>query len=69
MTTTRISSLNPNLYLVGLYIQENALNGYKLVEGYPMMLGYQYETQMEKEDEAEDTPVAKKQGRPAKQAS
>lgn len=66
--TNRISILEPNLYLVGLYIQENALKGYRLVEGYPMLFGYQYETAMEKTDTIEEAVVEapKKQGRPAK---
>lgn len=63
--TERISILEPNLYLVGLYIQENALKGYRLVEGYPMLFGYQYETMMEL---AVDVEAPKQVGRPKKQA-
>lgn len=70
--TNRISILEPNLYLVGLYIQENALKGYRLVEGYPMLFGYQYETAMEKVEkptvpqEAAEVAAQRKPGRPVK---
>ena len=61
--TEQISTLESNLYLVGLYIQENALKGYKLVEGYPILTGWQYETMMELTQEAVVEPK-KAVGRP-----
>lgn len=65
--TNTISTLEPNLYLVGLYIQENALKGYKLVEGYPMTSLWQYEVMMEKAGKPaieQPTPERAKLGRP-----
>lgn len=44
--TEQISTLIPSLCLVGDYIQENVLKGYRLVEGYPLNFGWQYEVVM-----------------------
>ena len=44
--TEQISILTPNLGNMGLEIQENVLKGYRLVDGYPLQLGWQYEAIM-----------------------
>ena len=67
--TERIATLTPSLYLMGEYIQEHVLQGYRLMEGSPSQYGWQYEVAMERDDPAQSAPVVeapKKQGRPAK---
>jgi hypothetical protein len=59
--TEQISTITPNLYTAGIYIQDNVLKGYRLVEGYPTTYGWQYEVVMELVAEA-----PKKPGRPFK---
>jgi hypothetical protein len=46
--TEQIVILTPNLYTMGLEIQENVLKGYRLQDGYPLQLGWQYEAVMTK---------------------
>lgn len=58
------TEFNHSLYQIGLLIQENVLEGYRLVEGYPIQIGAYYELQMEIVPEAH-LPKAKP-GRPAK---
>jgi hypothetical protein len=67
--TEQISMLFPNLYAVGMYIQDNVLNGYRLKDGYPTTYGWQYEVVMELNiDETPPVVEARKPGRP-KQSS
>ena len=66
--TNRINILEPNLYNVALFVQENALKGYRVAEGYPILFGYQYEVIMDKvadEQPAQDTEDKPKRGRKA----
>ena len=48
MTQERIEIITPNLAEMGKGIQDKAVDGYTLDEGYPMMLGYQYHAIMHK---------------------
>lgn len=60
--TEQISTLESSLCNVGTYIQDNVQKGYRLVEGYPLSYGWQYEIIMEKD--AEEASVKKTVGRP-----
>ncbi len=69
--TDQISTLIPSLCLVGEYIQTHVQQGYRLVEGYPLSYGWQYEVIMEKAPTIMEKPLAeavaeapKKPGRP-----
>lgn len=63
--TEQITILTPNLYNMGLEIQENVLKGYRLVEGYPTMYGWQYEAIMNLAvGEQQGVVVQKQMGRP-----
>lgn len=67
--TDTISTLTPNLSTLGEYIQQNVLNGYRLVEGYPNSLAWQYQVVMSKAEKPvveQPKPEARKPGRPAK---
>lgn len=67
MTDTQvmtITTLTPNLSTLGEYIQQNVLNGYRLVEGYPNNYGWQYQVVMTKA--AADVAPKKAVGRPPK---
>lgn len=69
--TDTLTILTPNLGNMGLEIQDNVLKGYRLVEGYPLQLGWQYEAIMKLIEQpivpvAVDTP--KQMCRPKKQA-
>lgn len=64
--TEQISTLESSLCNVGTYIQDNVQKGYRLVEGYPLSYGWQYEIIMVKD--AEEAPVKKAVGRPPKAA-
>lgn len=44
--TEQITIFTPNLAVMGLEIQENVLKGYRLQDGYPLQLGWQYEAIM-----------------------
>lgn len=67
--TDTLTILTPNLGNMGLEIQDNVLKGYRLVEGYPLQLGWQYEAIMKLIEQhvvpvaVEDTPK-KAVGRP-----
>jgi hypothetical protein len=64
--TEQISTLVPSPAALGEYIQENALKGYRLQGGYPIVYGWQYEVIMNLVTAEEAAP--KKQGRPPKAA-
>ena len=64
--TEQISTLESSLYNVGLYIQDNVQKGFRLVEGYPLSYGWQYEIIMTKDAVTEQPVEARKAGRPAK---
>lgn len=38
----------PSLYQLGLYLQEQFDAGYRIVEGWPLQTGWQYEVKMTK---------------------
>ena len=72
--TDQISTLIPSLCNVGTYIQDNVLQGYRLVDGSPSQYGWQYEVVMIKEAGKDSvaptvsvTEAPKKAGRPPKQ--
>lgn len=44
--TEQITILTPNLAVMGLEIQENVLKGYRLKDGYPAQLAWQFEAIM-----------------------
>lgn len=67
--TEQISTITPNLYLAGLFIQDNVLHGYRLVEGSPASYGWQYEVVMELAGvpvTPPPTPERRSPGRPVK---
>lgn len=70
--TEQIQTLESSLCNVGTYIQDNVQKGYRLVEGYPLSYGWQYEIIMERIEkpivpqEAVEVAAQRKPGRPVK---
>lgn len=64
--TDTLTILTPNLGNMGLEIQDNVLKGYRLVEGYPLQLGWQYEAIMKliEQPVVPVTEAPKQMGRP-----